>query len=396
MPSNAEIKKILARQGAVTGMVWPNGIPSRDRVLLDSIPIRERGRVLDRLEAVWRAERGEPLGPLADLAGLKRVAFYNLRSAWRANSLAGLVPNQTRSGRRVAAGEDDPLRARASMYLNADPGRRNVDIAKTLLDENRSLVVDDGPNAALVVLQRLERLVQHERRALASDPDFLRGAYGLGMILDVTAVSIVLDEGERSLAIAAMLVDTASGLILGSALGNHDAVEQLQLDALADGLDFIARRKADLPPSRVTAPDLGLMIPATMDAEKVGELLRPHVRELFVGWVGGFSFGAQLVQNIGPRVGRMVLNPRRTLTVDVEQFLEKRIALVATLAEAKAIWALEVDRHNVNRIAALRKAEILDAQGLANGRLSTVIRAIAAALTRAHPPIRDERPASGR
>lgn len=368
------------RQAELVSRVWPEGIPTRDRVVLEAVPATGRARTLNRLEAVWRAERGEPLGPLAELAGLGRAAFYNLRVAWRTKSLAGLVPHDTRSGRRVTASDDDPLRLRASAHLRDEPGRRNVEIAKLLMDQDTSLVGDNsGPHDALTVLQRLERLVREERRGLARDPVFLTGAFGQGLVLDLTAVSIVLGGAERELAVVAIIMETASGLILGSALGRKDEGRLLQCNALVAGLDFLRQHKADLPPSRDAAPDLGLMLPSGVDPGRVVEALVAHVDELTVGRVGGFSFGQQVVQVVGSRIGRMPLNPRRTLSFDIEDFMSRRMAPTVTLLEAQAVWAREVDRHNADRIVALVDAGIVYG-GLPEGRLAAVVRAILATL----------------
>ncbi|WP_375393486.1 hypothetical protein [uncultured Sphingomonas sp.] len=357
-------------------------MPSRDRVVLDAVPAAGRRQLLDRLEAVWRAEQGEPLGPLADLAGLKRAAFYNLRVAWRAHSLAGLVPHDTRSGRRVDVGDDSPLRKEAETLLRANPLSRNVDVARAMIDANPELVPDDaGPNHGLTVLQRLQRLVGDERRRLTADAAFVRAAYGGELVLDLTAVQIVLDGAERSLAVAAILMETASGIVLGSALGMKDDGRSLQRDALIAGLSFLSLNSADLPPLRDVTPGLGWMLPPDIEPDSLVGLVEPHVGELMAGRAGGFSFGQQVLQIVGPRIGRTPLNPRRTLTADMEidEYLKRRVAPVVTLKEARAIWAREVERHNADRVSALTKAGIVSA-GVPDGRLAAVIRAVLTAL----------------
>jgi hypothetical protein len=372
--------QLAARQSDLVAKVWPDGISTYDLVVLEAVPLAVREGILDRLEAVWRADRGEPLAPLAELAGLKRAAFFNLRRAWRTHSLAGLVPHESRGVRRVSAGENDPLRVRAAELLRDDPVRRNVDIAKTIMDGDHSLVGDDaGPHEALTVLQRLERLVRDQRRRLVGDPVFVRGAYGSGLVLDLTAVSIVLKGEKPSMAVAAILMETSSGFVMGSALGAKEDDVKLQRDALVAGLNFLMARKADLPPSAAHLPDFGVMLPTGVSADRVADAIRPYVDEIAIGRVGGFSFGQQVVQVVGQRIGRMPLNPRRTLSFDVDEFLKSRIAPTVTLDEGRAIWAREVERHNAERIAALEEAGIVDG-GLVDGRLAAVIRALLEAL----------------
>lgn len=380
-----EQSDVARRQERLIGLVWPEGIADRDRVVLEAVPAAGRERLLDRLEAVWRADRGEPLGPLADLAGLKRAAFYNLRSAWRAHSLAGLVPHATRPGRGIDIEKNHPLRKQAGELLRSDPLRRNVDIAKSILTSNPQLLRDDaGRNDALTVVQRLQRLVREERRHLTADPEFVRDAYGGELVLDLTAVQIVLEGAELSLAVAAILMETASGIVLGSALGTEDDGASLQRQALVAGLTFLKENEADLQPASDAKPGLGWMLPPGMDAESLTGLIEPNVGELEMGRAGGFSFGQQVLQVVGPRIGRIPLNPRRTLTsgVDINAYLERRIAPIVPLGEARAIWAREIDRHNTERVSALTTADVIGG-GVPDGRLAAVIRAVAQALAKA-------------
>lgn len=375
-------KSVGERQEELIALVWPEGMPIRDRIVMEAVPAAVRNQLLNRLEAVWRAEQGEPPGALANLAGLKRAAFYNLRVAWRKNSLAGLVPHDTRSGRRIDADKDDPLRSQAVALLRASPLRRNVDLAKSIMDANRSLVPEDaGPNYALTVLQRLQRLVGEERRRLAADPAFVGTAYGGELVLDLTAVQIIIESSGRSLAIAAILLETASGLVLGSALGEMHQGTSLQCDALKSGLSFLESQKADIADSSDAMPRLGWMLPPGVDAEQIAGSVEPHVGELIMGRAGGFSFGQQVLQVVGPRIGRTPLNPRRTLlaNVDMEEYPKRRVAPVLTLDEARAIWAREVERHNADRVDALTKAGIIG-RGVPHGRLAAVIRAMLVAL----------------
>lgn len=356
-------------------------MPERDRSVLDALPAADRLRLFNRLEAVWRANEGEPLGPLAELAGLGRAAFFNLRRAWGKHGLAGLVPHEARAARRVRAGDDDPRRASALAALRASPTSRNVDIARGMVAADRAIVADcRTASEELVVLQRLERLVQHERRDLAADPAFLKKAYGVGLALDLTAVSIVLDEPDPALAVVALLFETASGVLLGSALGRADAGSTLQNRALLSGLGFIERHRADAP-SSARLPDLALTLGEGLEPGPVEQALNSSVRELVVGRAGSLAFGQHAVQLIGPRVGRMVMNPRRSLRFDVERFRQERITQLLSLDGARLVWAREVARHNEPRLMALREAGLVDGAGIGDGRLAAVIRATRAALS---------------
>lgn len=370
-------ERLAERQRRLLKAIWPAGMPDTDRAILEAVPKERRASILDRLEAVWRADQGEPLGPLANLAGLKRAAFFNLRKAWGQHSLAGIVPNETRAGRKVTTAKDDPIRSRARELLRAEPRARNVDIAKRLLGSD---ALKSDRNVQLANLQRSERMVQHERRTLSQDEDFLRAAYGQGILVDITAISVILDEDPRGLAVVGMVIETASGIILGSALGRASEGVSIEIAALSNSLEFLAQHRADRPLSQSGKPDLTAVLANGVDLDRAEEQLRKSVDELTLAKAGGFSFGAQAVQNIGPRVGRMVLNPRRTLSIDVDSFVKKRRFNSLPVDQARSVWKREVDRHNSDRIRALVAAKIIDGGGVADGHLAKVIRATIAAV----------------
>lgn len=371
---------LAERQSRLIAQVWPDGMPPRDQVVLGAVPEDERSRLLDRLEAVWRASRGEPLAPLAKLADLKRAGFYNLRKAWERNSLSGLIPHESRSGRGTVVEIDDPLRALARTLLTERPLARNVDLAKALMDGRPDLLPETaGPHGALSTLQRLERLVREERSRLVLDPQYLKGAYGAGLVLDLTAVSIVLDEEPRALCVVALLMEMASGLVLGSALGRAADGIGLQRSALEGGLSFLRRRKADVAPLEGAPPDLSVVLTDGVDADRFSEAMSPCTGVMHVGRVGGYSFGSFAGQIVGQRIGRVPMNPRRTLDIGPDAFMETRRAPVVSMEEARAIWTKEVERHNEDRVEALAKAGIVDGAS-SDGRLAVLARRTLGAL----------------
>ena len=45
-------------------LIWPNGMTDREQIVFNGLLPSKREVVLKRLEAVWRAENGEPWEPL--------------------------------------------------------------------------------------------------------------------------------------------------------------------------------------------------------------------------------------------------------------------------------------------------------------------------------------------
>jgi hypothetical protein len=123
-----------------------------------------------------------------------------------------------------------------------------------------------------------------------------------------------------------------------------------------------------------------LMLSSKADARRIAELLSPCVNNLVIGRAGGFSLGRHLVQNIGPQIGRILLYPRRTLACDMDALPARRAIPLLKLTDARAYWALEVERHNAERVKALKAVGIIDGDGASDGRMAKVISAVARAL----------------
>lgn len=190
----------------------------------------------------------------------------------------------------------------------------------------------------------------------------------------------MLDEADPALAVVSMLIETASGAILGSALGRAGMGASLQIEAVSDALSFIRAHRADLTVGDAARSELLLAVTPDREPDALEERLRPFFGGVSAGKFGGFPFGGHAHQVIGPRVGRMVINPRRTLDVDLETFLVDREAEFHSIDVARAIWRREVDRHNGPRVAALREAGIVDGAGSSDGPLAAAMRAVVEAL----------------
>lgn len=365
--------------------VWPQGIPSGERVIYEAVDLAQRPMVLDRLEAAWAAEHGVPWHKAAEPVGLKRAALYSLRKGWRENGLSGVIPYDTRRERSLTAPVEDPLRVRASALLRSvQRGFRNVDLAKQILAE------EPGPegetvNERLGRLQRIERIVQRERRAFAKDPDFLRAAYGSGLIVDVTAVSILIDDPEPGLAVIAAVLDEASGLVLGSSLGPRDKVARSQIDAVEDALKFLDRHHSDVGTADDRCDLVIRLAPEASGQEFAGALPREHFADLTVLATPRGSFGSGIVQATGPRIGRIPLAPRSTLAVELGEFLRTRHVERATLHRARALWGREVARHNAPIVRTLIQAGLADGDGPSRGAMANALEAIGRALRGSSP-----------
>ena len=354
--------------------VWPDGIPQRDRVILDGLLPDRRAEVVARLNAVWRAQNGEPLAPLAEGIGLGRAAFYNLRQAWQERSLEGIIPNARRKPRRMKSALDSPVRALArSLLIEDGMTSRNLDIARKLIEDpvgNEEIV----GKTEQIRLQWAERLVRHERRTLSRDTEYLRNNFARRLVIDLTAVSILL-AGNDQLAVVAVVLDAGSGLVLGSALNRLETAVEIERAAVEEARRFVTRNKVDGPLEPGQACDLDFMLPPGTTGSEDSRELRGVTRKLDLHRPGTYGFGQELVQLIGPRIGRMPLAPRKTLSIAADPAVLRRKVVELDPLQAGAYWDREVLRHNEPVLAALQAADILGS-GVREGRMTAVLSAV--------------------
>lgn len=354
--------------------LWPDGMPERDRVIFDGLLPDRRAEVIARLDAVWRAQNGEPLAPLAEGIGLGRAAFYNLRQAWKERSLEGIIPNARRKPRRMKSALDSPLRALArSLIIEDGMTSRNLDIARRLAEDPVGTEEIFG-RTEQIRLQWAERLVRHERRTLSRDREYLRKNFGRRLVVDLTAVSILL-AGNRQLAVVAVVLDAGSGLVLGSALNRLETAVEIERAAVEEARRFITRNQVDSPLQSGPACDLDLMIPPGAPAPEDFQELREVTRNLDLRRPGTYGFGQELVQLIGPRMGRLPLAPRKTLAIDADPAVLRRKVVELDPSQAGAYWDREVLRHNEPVLASLRAADVLGS-GVREGQMTAVLSAV--------------------
>jgi len=362
----------------VAKLVWPGGIPEVERVMLEALSPDMKEQTLRRLEAVWKAEQGEDWPPLASSIGLSRAAFYYLRKAWREQSLAGLIPNATRAPRRVRSAPGSPMRAAARELLIADGlNSRNIDIARSLLDQNPESS-EIGGNNDQTRRQWAVRLIRHERAALARNPDYLAANFGRRLAIDISAVSIAID-GEAELAVAAICLDVASSLILGSSLGRLQDAISLQRETVEDSRRFLSNHRADRSPSSWPKCDLSLMLPPELIEVRDAEAIAAVTATLNLRTPGSYAFGQEVVQMIGPKIGRLSITPRKTLVMRTGTFRASRNSPMQTPESGRAYWAGEVYRHNNPILKSMEAAGILG-NGVRLGRISAVLDAVDRAL----------------
>lgn len=392
----------LQLEGALKG-AYAGAIPDGARTVLAVMTDEERALAAARLAAVAAAAAGGSKKDLAESLGVSRQTFYDLLGKWQRFGLAGLVPRESRAPRSLGANER--LAQIATRLLRFAPGdARNVDLARRVLwvDDRRRRrsgeAVEVGPawpgygrsrdrhpagdaegvkaSDGRARLAAAQRAVEHARRRLVTDDRYLRRAYGRALVIDCSATSVLLGDrpANAHMALACLVVDRASGLIVGDALGPIGEAAAIQRRSLERGLDLLASRRCDrLPWDGPIAVDVtpapGLVV--DLAGLEPGDRSPPAERVQR-------TRGHQLIQILGPKVGRLTLHPR---------FLREswsdgaRAMKLMSGGEAEAYWRREVLRHNQPILDALSAAGLAGAEkGAAHGLIADALERIGGAL----------------
>lgn len=255
------------------------------------------------------------VGEAGELANLTRNAFHVLRGRWSAErSLASVVPFAGRRPRRAVIGD----RTVESSVLDGGPVSREIEAAKQLLMERPDL-----SNGALgrLLAERLadgshtnamSRLMQRVRRTLRLQPDAIRSTYGRSLVVDHSAIALlVLGPDGPECAVASLVLERASGLLLAARVSSRDNAstalhEAVRLGSLTLGdspLDVRAQGSAKvtvvMPPGRPA--------PINTDWPSQTEMATCDYVDQ-----GARRYGARTISTIGARIGRIRLVPRFT------------------------------------------------------------------------------------
>ncbi len=328
---------------ALLARAWPEGISEHDASLLRKLPREEEELVRTRLFALLEVEAGtRPASrpPEQDPRGLSASGFQSLVRRWRTDrGVQTLLPY---AGRRSRARDDTPehriVVEMLDELLRADPRASLVTISKMALDQS-------GVRLALNTVRSLAR---ERRSAMLSDPAWLATNYGRHILADVCALGSTVRVGKDDAAAAiALVVETASGIVLGHAVGPIDDAPALQRSAMAaglasivgEGIDIVAGTSAGL--TIVLAPDTPAAYAAALHRGAPNITIVDSPRRRPGDRVADLLDGSIDVLALRPRGGRAARrapNPAWDVA---------RLAVAAQEA---------VDTHNRDRLARIRDA----------------------------------------
>lgn len=296
---------------------WQNGLPPEEQAEWSSVPKDRRDSVIRRLSALAALEAGEVnVGSAAALAGLSRQAFHKLRTRWEnERSIRSLTPYRFRErtqtvtkndkpvvGRSEASQSPDPFLAKALKTITEYPAETNGRLGRRLrktLDEAIS-----QPTAV--------ELVRQARRLTALKPELLEDTYGKSLLIDFVGLRMdgVAVEGDR-VTVAAIVLERASGIVLGLSVGDREAMPALQIDAVRGALETISRHQIDIETTRpvgcrIVVPDIEHTTETELRVARLRDLLTP--KRVYAD--GMRRFGVRTTSIVGHKINRVRLFSR--------------------------------------------------------------------------------------
>ena len=312
---------------------WPDRIPKDQGALLKSLRDEDRAIVTRRLDALSKLARDEiTVSEAGDVAGVSRATFHRIRREWsESRSIAALVPFLSRKARpdtldmadatasdRVGAGGNH---ARAPGVVES--GQADiVDLARALVRGEDGRHLSNGAIARILlesVGERISRpaatrLIQRIRREDRLEPDHLRVAYGEQMLIDFTAIGILLEGAHGcEIGLANVVLERASGLILAANVCDRLGACDAQRVGLSDALRFLSMQRLDIVGNN--RPRMKFVAAEGPDGacnHDVRDALRSELGPKNVKLSGERRFGRSLVSIIGPRIGHIEIRSAAT------------------------------------------------------------------------------------
>ncbi|WP_157602984.1 hypothetical protein [Sphingomonas sp. PR090111-T3T-6A] len=322
---------------------WPDGLSMADRVLWDTLPSDRRDAAMRRLTAILdyedRTDDTPDLAACAKAAGVAKVTFYQLLAAWRRHrSIAVVVPfgrSMTPQGARIANLRE--VRTAIGRLLAENPEHSDEAIARMA---KRTL--SDGPG--ITTLRKLvrERRIE-EKRDLS--------AFGTALLIDHVATDMRLAmDGRSEQAVACLVVDAGTGLILGGRCGPWDDQWAIRLLSVIAARDLLEGGGAEAGSTRAGLETTIVVGPGFDPKERIADeaLAETPIAEVIAE--GDRRFGARVLRILGRRIGHIRLLPRLTAKGEAPTTAFATRQAVATrpksLEEADAHFGAEIARHN--------------------------------------------------
>lgn len=314
---------------------------------LSTLKIDDRQKVRRRLFALVRAREGISNTKAAAIAGVKIANFYRLKKAWDEgadNVLEAFAGYAARATRKV--GNSDVLKdARAA----ANQIAADHDVATLSVRDISELISElTGGKNTPVATDAVARTVRQEAR---NSPDVMKREFGRSLLVDCTAISLVVRDPKRSktqLANVALVMEEYSQLILAAVPSHPEESCAAQKQALLDAASYF--RGPSEKNEDAARSTLRIIVGPAFNAkdEMFGQSLARNLGADNVTATGDRRFGKYVTDVIGPSFsGKIKFLPRSTQGGSTSAAAVRKLGREPV--EPETAWSIvrqAVERHN--------------------------------------------------
>lgn len=362
---------------------WLDGAKAEDRLLFRTLDGEKRGVAERRLGALLRLDGAEiSVGKAGEMAGLTRSAFHTIRRRWNADqALAVVVPFATRRSREAAIDLNDVTAA----VIDGGLESREISLARDLIQKEPQLSngalgrklaeqLADGSH-----VNGMARLVQRVRHSLSMKPEALRRIYGRSLIVDNSAIALLVEGSDGpECSVASLVIERASGLVLAGEVSKRGDAPRAFRDAVRRASSGVRELELDVraPGSFgcVVVMPPGVSAPEEPRTENNDESVFTYID------TGARRFGTRTISTIGSKIARIRLVPRYTEPgTGVPKLEWGHYREPLSVSDADRVLQLEIARWN-KRILPRLEACGLAGIGEGEGQLSATLRSLAAQL----------------
>lgn len=156
-------------------------------------------------------------------------------------------------------------------------------------------------------------IVRQGRLKLATDREQLGKTFGLAVIADISAVSLLaVDHAGVAPVVVAVVFDRTSRLIFGHAAGLAPQARDLQIEALRSAAELMNAGRAAEGADRQGAATLEIVLSDDMQGGSRDVAQELSEEGFAIAAKGERRFGRELLSLLGHRLGSVFLRPRLT------------------------------------------------------------------------------------
>lgn len=344
-----------------------------DRSFLNLLRPAQMRDLLGRLTALAACEAGKTTREAAEISSVSMPTMFRIKRTWadkENRSLKSISGFAGRKRRGASSSERfEQARLVAQTLLTHGRGPRSVH------DFADSIRRNSGGSISTKAAERIARDALSDKRLTAEN---LARAYGRDVIVDAVAVSLVVEgvddplqpeQTGNALAVLAVVVEKASGLILAAEVAREADAVRSQYRALVAANWFLSENNADALWSEPAQLHVTVGPKADGYGVQFASRLKKLVGEKQVKAVGPRRFGRATKQVLGSSLGPLKFLAGSTECGNIETAQVRAIGRGAvSLNKAREMVATIVHQHNRALLDRLKQLGAIPSEKMAEYR----------------------------